>query len=1017
MREQNIYGRAFGLGFSLVFWVCLIGAGVLRAAPEPQTAWEKLQTVTQTAETQLDELRAALREANQIEKQLKAAVKGRELAEADLRVQQQALQATQQTLQTLRTKTDALEKELAAARKRAAELAQLQKELERIAQDRGLTEAEVQRVKAAVAELEQQTAGAKAELAEKEKQIGADDSSRRLKALQADLEQEQKRQKSVEAELTRLRAANEQMAKTREAMLQQLAECERKQAEIAERIQELEKLKTAVEQARQIGTENEARRATADQERLVAEKALKELQAQIEAAEKKAQVGAKQIKDLPQLQSELAGVRKLNAEAEAAAQSAQALRAERAEKLAASSNRLAEVHKQVVLMETRSSELKQIKGELEKARRIGAAASKRAEQEKAAADGAAQKQALLQAELEKITGQLVETQKHVQQAEQLQTELAAVRQAQALADDQALKAGQARLALEKELAKLNKLNETKRNELDKARSSAGKAEKTIQELQARRQQLEQLQASGQAQQKQLEQLALDLEKARKERDEHEADLVSAERGRKAVEEEIRVLQSQTDALSRQTTRLDQQTREADDLRGKLEIERRRSAEAAEVARRAVEAGIAAEKKLGDLNEQLAQARQNLAAAEERKLAILKLREDLEKEQKQYQSTEKQIERDLASAAGLEKKRAALQAELAGLNQLLQEKTVAPDVFDRLREDIEAQKKLMGEAQAKQDGLLAAHKAEQGEMEKLNRQIKEAHKNVAEAGKQAGALTKLQAELTKAQEERGAVEAQAEKTAQALEAQKQHLVELQDEQQKLDQEYAVKLEQVKVVAQAREELKRERAQREQSEKQISDLAARQDDLARQVQALESKLRDSRTKNESLAEELQRSDVASLRITAATPADGAPDKENILAAEKRIMAEAAGVSEPKQASDAVEPALKQPFETEAEKFYRLGVQKWDAGDVDGALKDFQKTVSLDKYAAGAVYNIALCQAHKGDRAAACKSAYQAGQIYLKHRNFKQATRMLVFIKSLDPGSPLVEKMRKDIADGTR
>ena len=86
--------------------------------------------------------------------------------------------------------------------------------------------------------------------------------------------------------------------------------------------------------------------------------------------------------------------------------------------------------------------------------------------------------------------------------------------------------------------------------------------------------------------------------------------------------------------------------------------------------------------------------------------------------------------------------------------------------------------------------------------------------------------------------------------------------------------------------------------------------------------------------------------------------------------------------------------------------------DTGDIDGAIKEFKKTISLDSSAAGAYYNIALGYGKKGERDAACDYAYQAGKIYLKNKNTKQATRMVVFIKNTDPSSSLVEKLRAEI-----
>jgi hypothetical protein len=71
-----------------------------------------------------------------------------------------------------------------------------------------------------------------------------------------------------------------------------------------------------------------------------------------------------------------------------------------------------------------------------------------------------------------------------------------------------------------------------------------------------------------------------------------------------------------------------------------------------------------------------------------------------------------------------------------------------------------------------------------------------------------------------------------------------------------------------------------------------------------------------------------------------------------------------------------------------------------------------VSLNPSAAGAYYNLGLAYAQKEDQSTACDYAYHAGRAYLKKRNVQQALRMVVFMKSIDPKSRLIDKLHKEI-----
>jgi len=61
--------------------------------------------------------------------------------------------------------------------------------------------------------------------------------------------------------------------------------------------------------------------------------------------------------------------------------------------------------------------------------------------------------------------------------------------------------------------------------------------------------------------------------------------------------------------------------------------------------------------------------------------------------------------------------------------------------------------------------------------------------------------------------------------------------------------------------------------------------------------------------------------------------------------------------------------------------------------------------------------LAHRQNNDAAAACESAYKAALAYLDHDNFTQANRMAALMRSINPQSGLIEKLRKAIAKQSR
>lgn len=151
------------------------------------------------------------------------------------------------------------------------------------------------------------------------------------------------------------------------------------------------------------------------------------------------------------------------------------------------------------------------------------------------------------------------------------------------------------------------------------------------------------------------------------------------------------------------------------------------------------------------------------------------------------------------------------------------------------------------------------------------------------------------------------------------------------------------------------------------------------------------------------------------------------EDVLVAEKQIVAQARSgeaVSKPGAAyvgaeskgmmqARASRAGRTSVSASKADIHYQRGVQEWDDGDIDGAIKEFKKAVRLDHEMAGALYNIGVAYWRRGDNDRAADYVYKAGLCYLRNGNRKQAVRMVVFLITIDPSSRLIKKLRTAIS----
>ncbi|MBI2442248.1 MAG: hypothetical protein HYV35_12875 [Lentisphaerae bacterium] len=411
--------------------------------------------------------------------------------------------------------------------------------------------------------------------------------------------------------------------------------------------------------------------------------------------------------------------------------------------------------------------------------------------------------------------------------------------------------------------------------------------------------------------------------------------------------------------------------------------------------------------IGVFNTRLASVQTNLNLLQERAGAIEQARSELLQEQAAHALSLEQLEKGKTAATAAAKEKVDLQKLVAELDKQISGAADQRKALEQLKVKVAKEKKARTEAEAQLASAVAAQTADQQATADLRRKIVEIEERLDKQTAQDRELKNLQAELSKEQKERKAAEAKARQEAEAQAVLEQEHSELKSRLTEVEQQYAIRLEQQKVMAQAQSGLKREKELRKQTEKLLAETAAKEKDLAEQNRELSKQLQTAAEKSAALAEELDRQMQLAAKSKTIKP-------ESAMAVEKKTGDEAGSTAVAQEAGKTKVAKAGSSAGSEAQQHYQAGIQKWDAGDIDGAIAEFKRTVSLDANAAGAYYNIALGYSKKDDRDEACDYAYKAAQVYLNNRNTKQATRMVVFIKNVDPTSPLIEKLRKEIAE---
>lgn len=441
---------------------------------------------------------------------------------------------------------------------------------------------------------------------------------------------------------------------------------------------------------------------------------------------------------------------------------------------------------------------------------------------------------------------------------------------------------------------------------------------------------------------------------------------------------LEAVEKEKAGLRTRVAELEQKWKVSAELQAELAAARKLSAEEEAELQRATAAKAAAEQELATLKTRLGEVSQNTVMRPEQAQQIQVLQDELGREMQRQESLFQDAAKAYAAMLETEKERAELQAQV---DAQVKRMTEVMNATDQIQKELAREKQVSTESEVEIAEANRARAAAAQAMAELKQKFSAGEKQARVLKKKRELLAQRQADLTAAR---------------------------------------------KLSAETKTELQQATAARTAAEQELAALKARlaavsqnvvtAQDQAQQVQALKDEIGREKQAQESLLAEMAKACAAVPAPQRPNPALPAQTAEapppGQLAGGRGDQAPAA--SEPAQVA-AKENSARALLSagSEATRHFKVGAQKWEAGDVDGAMAEFKKTISLDSAAAAAYYNLALGYIAKGDRYKACDYLYQAGEIYLTNENTRQASRVVEFIRTIDPSSALGEKLSAKIA----
>ncbi|MFC1461061.1 hypothetical protein ACFLQR_00900 [Verrucomicrobiota bacterium] len=428
--------------------------------------------------------------------------------------------------------------------------------------------------------------------------------------------------------------------------------------------------------------------------------------------------------------------------------------------------------------------------------------------------------------------------------------------------------------------------------------------------------------------------------------------------------------------------LEQKWKTSAQLQAELAKARNLSAEAEAGLQQAKVAKTVSEQDLATLKARQGEVSQKAVEAEEQAKQVQALQDEIGREKQRQESLFQDAAKVCKVMLAAEKERADLQAQVDAQAKRMIEVMNTVNTADQVQEELAREKQVSTEREAEIVEANQARAAAAQAIVGLKQKIAEGEKQAKVLKRKGELLTQRQAELARARKLSVETDADLQQAKVAKTASEQDLATLRARLKEVSQKVVTAREQANQVQALQDEIGKEKQWQESLLREMARACEAVQAAKKKRADLQAQVTETPTVEQF---DIDRGEPPSNAIELAKDTDRANTTSGFLSAG-----------------------------SEANRYYKAGIQKWDAGDVDGAIAEFKKTIRLDSSAAGVYYNIALGYVAKGDRYKACDYAYQAGEIYFKNKRNNQANRVVEFMKIVDPSSSLIEKLRKKIPE---
>ncbi len=870
-------------------------------------------------------------------------------------------------------------------KKQIAAVESLRADLNKAVELKGQAEAKAAAAAAARQKAENDLAGARARIVAVEKQIDEMNAVVRSgRRLESDIAETIDERKEAEAEAAKTAADAKALAESIAAANKTLAGSQAQLAEAKKQVDADNALRAELEKEKQLIRDHEAAAKRTQSE-------VSSLKKELAAAQRDKAVVDKELAGLQDalkkqeqnpVHAELEKTRALRGEAEKLAAGFSAAREQAGRDLDVMKKGIDEADVRADEMEAQLKAGRRVISCLANEKKAREAALDRAEKEAKVVENIEREMLRLKTEIAQLEASSVEGEKQMEQLGSLQKELDEERKLKDASEARVKSALSAQSSLDKDLAKLKAQHDAARKEFERIEGRS----RMLEQLRAELEDAGELKAASDARASEVEaarvvaeknltklkaELSLQQEKneemsravrdarglesevarAKKLRADSEARLKKDGAKVASVEKEIAELEKRLEATVGEGTDGAAAVESAARLRGEIETEKKARDESERAIRELSESMSRMEKQKVSLLKDIASAEKGISRASEE---IAELNAELAKEKKNNETLAGQMTEHQASVDLVDKEIAGLEKKIGELQTNLSAKSGKLDALPGLRDAIKKEQCLAAESEKKLDAIQSSRKSLDRRFASLNKDVAGIESKLAEAERELDGAGQLSAELERARVAREEAEARAGEGEQARDELESALKALKDK--------------AKILGEAAERI-----------------ADRQKSIASAPVAVE------------------KADGPAVK-----PAADGVGATDILAEEERILASARSGDKQSSGASASEPKAM----SIANASYQRGIARWDDGDIDGAIEDFNETIRLNPDAAGAYYNLGLAYLRKGDKGKSCDYGYMAGQCYLKHGNEKQAMRMVLFMKQVDQSSPLIEKLRQSI-----